>query len=400
MRKQAVAVVIAGFFSIFISFAVRYTYGLLLPYMLPALDITKAQAGVIYSSYFITYLIFSPLLGILVDRYDPKIILTLFIGVLGLGTLMMSFSTSLLSASLFFAMAGLGQSAGWVPVVILVQRWVREERRGTAVAVVDLGSGTGIIVVSLVIPLIVVAFGWRGAWTSLGVFGLLVAVSNFFLVSNPPSAPSVDEIRQMPKANPTFLQAYRIVMGAPAFWLIGVAYALVGFCILIPFAFLTTYATSALSLSYPTAASLIGILAFAGICGKLSLAHISDKIGRPYIMMLCGILNCTGVLGMALARSFIPLLVGTTLFGVGYGATWPVYAAASRDFFNKEFAGRVMGLWTLFLGLGSIISPVLAGWAIDFSGSFFWAFILSGGAAAMSCIILVPLLRMTPVEQY
>ena len=190
MKKQAILVIIAGFCCIFVSFAVRYAYGLLLPYMIPALGVTKAQAGTIYSSYFMAYMVFSPILGILIDRFDAKVLLTVFIGLLGLGTFLMAFATTLSQACLFFGLAGLGQSAGWVPVVTLVQRWVSERRRATAIAIVDLGSGSGIILVSLILPLLISAFHWQGAWIGLGVAGMVVAVLNFFLISNPPD-PSV-----------------------------------------------------------------------------------------------------------------------------------------------------------------------------------------------------------------
>ena len=102
MSKRAILVIIAGFGCIFVSFAVRYAYGLLLPYMLPALGVTKAQAGTIYSSYFFTYMVFSPILGILIDRFDAKLILTLFIGLLGFGTFLMAFATTLPQACIFF----------------------------------------------------------------------------------------------------------------------------------------------------------------------------------------------------------------------------------------------------------------------------------------------------------
>ena len=70
MSKRAVAIIIAGFFTVFIAFAVRYAYGLLLPHMIPSLAMSKAGAGIIYSSYFIAYTIFAPVLGLLVDRSD------------------------------------------------------------------------------------------------------------------------------------------------------------------------------------------------------------------------------------------------------------------------------------------------------------------------------------------
>ena len=44
MSHRAVAIVIAGFFTVFLAFAVRYSFGLLLPEMLPALAISKTEA--------------------------------------------------------------------------------------------------------------------------------------------------------------------------------------------------------------------------------------------------------------------------------------------------------------------------------------------------------------------
>lgn len=398
MSKRTVAVIVAGFCCIFVSFAVRYAYGLLLPHMLPDLDITKAQAGTIYSAYFIAYMVFSPILGLLVDRFDARMILTVFIGLLGLGTLLMAFATNLLFASLFFGLAGLGQSAGWVPVITLVQRWVSERRRGTAIAVVDLGSGMGIIVVSLTIPVITAALSWRGAWTYLGILGLVVAGLSFFMISNPPSQNAEAPSSPSPSVDLTLVQVYRMVMGTPAFWLIGISYSLVSFCILIPFAFLTAYATLGLFISYRVAAYLIGAVALAGICGKLTLAHISDRIRRVYVMILCGVLTCAGTLGMAFSQSFGGLMCCAVIFGVGYGAIWPVYGAAARDYFKKEYAGRIIGLWTLFLGVGSIVSPVLAGWTVDVSGGYMWAFILAAGAAALSAGTLIPVLGMKSMQ--
>ena len=94
MTKRTIGVIVAGFFTLFIAFAIRYSYGLILPHMMPSLAISKTEAGVIFSSYFITATILSPLIGILVDRFDTKIILTVFVAVLGAGTYLMSFSSS------------------------------------------------------------------------------------------------------------------------------------------------------------------------------------------------------------------------------------------------------------------------------------------------------------------
>ena len=153
MSNRALAIIISGFLTVFVAFAIRYAYGLLLPHMLSSLAISKTGAGIIYSSYFIAYTVFSPVLGLLVDRSDARILLTLFVTLLGIGAYLMSFSFSIIHASLFFALAGIGHSACWVPVVTVVLRWVSERRRGMALAIVDLGSAISIVVWSIMIPL-------------------------------------------------------------------------------------------------------------------------------------------------------------------------------------------------------------------------------------------------------
>ncbi len=108
--------------------------------MLPSLSISKAQAGIIYFSYFIAYTAFAPLLGLLSDRYDVRIMLTVFVALMGAGAFLMAYPRSQLQASLFFAVAGVGCSACWAPVMGLAQRWTSDKRRGMSLAFVDAGS--------------------------------------------------------------------------------------------------------------------------------------------------------------------------------------------------------------------------------------------------------------------
>lgn len=394
MSKRAVGIIISGFFTLFVSFAIRYAYGLLLPYMLPSLVISKTGAGIIYSSYFIAYTVFSPVLGLMVDRYDAKVLLSLFVAILGIGAYLMSFSSTVIHASLFFALAGIGHSACWVPVVTVVQRWVSERRRGTVLAIVDLGSASGIAVWSIVIPLIVGAFSWRGGWVSLGLLAFMVAGLNFFLMKSHPPAESDVQAPRAAFSSPMPIKAvYRAIFREVKFYLIGLSYLLISFSILIPFAFLATYATQELLIPYKSAASLVAVIAVAGAFGKLFLGHISDITGRVRVMMLCGALTATGALGMAYSQGFSMLAIFTTVFGIGYGTIWPVYAASARDFFSKDYAGSVIGLWTLYHGAGSIFAPMIAGWTIDATGSYVWAFILSVISAVMSLLLLVPISR-------
>lgn len=392
MGRRVVAIIIAGFSTVFVAFAIRYAYGLLLPEMLSSLSISKTEAGIIYSSYFLTATLFSPALGLLVDRWDARVILTVFVALLGMGACLMSFSTTVLQASFFFAIVGIGHSACWAPVVTVVLRWVSEKRRGVALSIVDLGSTVSIAFWSIMIPLMIGPYGWRTVWVCVGVLGLLAAGMNFFLVRGHPSAePENPASKAPPKAQISIKAAYTAILRDKRFHLIGFSYLLISFSILIPFLFLTAYATQELKMSYSSAAGLLAVAGVAGAIGKLILGPLSDVVGRLKVMMLCGLLIAAGALGFAYVRGFVVLIFFTAIFGVGYGTIWPVFAASARDLFSKDYAGSIVGLWTLYHGLGSIVAPVFAGWTIDASGTYFWAFILSVTSAILSSLLLLPL---------
>ncbi|MBP1697199.1 MAG: major facilitator superfamily 1, partial [Deltaproteobacteria bacterium] len=359
MTKRTIGVIVAGFFTLFIAFSIRYSYGLILPYMLPSLAISKTEAGVIFSSYFITCTLLAPVFGTLADRFDTRVILTMFVAVLGVGAYLMSFSSSVIQACIFFAMVGIGHSACWAPVVTVVMRWVSQKRRGIIISIVDLGSTAGIAVCGLMIPVIIGGSSWRTVWVSLGITAFVVAGMNFFLVrSHPQGQPGTQDPENEQKVQVPVKEAYKTIFRDSKFYLIGFSYLFISFSILIPFIFLATYATQELRIPYASAAGLLVVIAITGAMGKLILGYVSDRVGRIKIMMLCGLLTASGTLGMAYAQKLSMLFIFSMIFGIGYGTLWPVYAASARDLFPKNYSGSIIGLWTLFHGLGSIISPV------------------------------------------
>jgi MFS family permease len=399
MSKRAVVIIFAGFLTVFIAYAIRYAYGMLLPEMLHALSISKAQAGVVYSSYFIAYTICSPLLGLLADRYNVRAILTLFVVILGTGAFLMSYSSSVLNASLFFTLAGIGHSACWVPVAALVQRWVSDKRRGIALSLVDLGSGVGIIFWGSVLPVIVAAYSWREGWVSLGVIAFLVAGFNSIFVRNPPGEGDTRQ-RSGNEGLPeeSIKTTYMGLIKNAKFWLIGFSYLLVAFSIMIPFAFLSTYAVEGLKTSYEMATRLVALIGFLGIVGKLILGSLSDTLGRIRVMLICCTFLALGSLGMAFSRGLVLLTLFTGIFGLGYGALWPLYAAAARDYFPQKVAGSVIGLWTIFLGVGCIVSPIISGWAIDMTETYTAAFALSLTASVIALMLLLPIPNISSTQ--
>ncbi len=396
MSQRAIGVLFACFAVIFVHYAIRYSYGTLLPEMLPSLSITKAQAGMIYSSYFIAYTALSPVLGLLSDRYDVRIILTLFVALMGGGAFLMAYPTSQLQASLFFGVAGVGCSACWAPVMALAQRWTTESRRGMSLSFVDAGSSLGVMAAGAITPLIAVAYDWRAGWMSLGVLAFILAIVSFFLVQSYPktqSNPSPQDGGRRRLVGITYKQLF----SDTRFWLIGLAYLFTGFASIVPFAFISTYAVQELSLPYDSATRLVTIIGVGGITGKVVLGPISDKLGRIKILVISAILIAGGNLAIAYSRGWM-LMVFTFIFGIGYGACWAMYAACASDFFSKQAAGGIIGLWTVYLGIGCMLSPILAGWIADATGTLMWSFLIAMAGGIASLLLLLPMLKASQVR--
>jgi MFS family permease len=387
MSARARAIILAGFLTVSIAYAIRYGYGMLLPAMLPDLGVSKAQAGAIFSTYFVIYTLATPLLGALSDRFNYRLLLSAFTAVMAAGVLLMASARNLLQIHLFYALAALGHAACWAPVTALVQKWVPDHKRGTALSFVTMGVGLGIPLWSVLLPAIVRAANWRAGWRAMGVFALGVAALNLILVRNPHPPNSIDE-----RSSPRRLgagAAYRDLFRAPRFWVVGTAYLFVGFNVIIVFTFLPIYAREALELSYALSTRFVAVIALSGIVGQLTLGPLSDTMGRIRVMVICGLIMGAACLGMGVVRAPWALYALAAFYGWGYGAVWPVYAAAAGDFFDKSQTGGIVGLWTVFLGLGSVVSPVVCGWTIDHTGAYTWAFLLGLFSGLLSAVVLL-----------
>ena len=238
---------------------------------------------------------------------------------------------------------------------------------------------------------------------SLGILAFVIAGTNFFLVRSYPEEKLEHRYSRyrMPEkhAREPIALTYISLLRDLKFWLLALSYLFIGFSILIPFTFVSTYAVQELTLSYEIAARLVTVIGIAAIVGKLVLGPVSDIIGRIKVMMLCAALVAAGCLGIAYSERLLTLILFIITFGLGYGAIWSMYAASASDFFSKESAGTIVGLWVLYFGIGSIFSPIIAGWIGDITGTLSCSFILTMVGALIALFLLMPMLKISSIDK-
>ncbi|MEW6661547.1 MAG: MFS transporter [Bacillota bacterium] len=101
----------------------------------------------------------------------------------------------------------------------------------------------------------------------------------------------------------------------------------------------------------------------AGISIPL-LGFLSDKIGRKKILIpalimygLGGLLS--GIAAWLLPNSYIVLLVGRVIQGIGAAGTAPIAMALAGDIFQNQERSKALGVIEAANGLGKVISPIL-----------------------------------------
>jgi sugar phosphate permease len=307
-------------------------------------------------------------------------------------------ASSLITAILFHGIVGIGAAAVWTPVSALIQKWFGATKRGLALGILSPSYALGFGLMGIILPTIVKNYSWRMGWYLLGASGLLLIAINFlFLRDDPeklgllPWGETAKSIPSPPPSKTTF--NYWDIIKERTFWLIGASYFFISLGVYIVSDFIVTYGVVELKVPYPVASTFISIMALTSIVGGFVLMTLSDYIGRAKLLVIIHSLLALSILFIILAKGDISLLrVGIGWFGFIYGPIFPMYAACARDYFPKEVAGTVIGLLTLFYGIGAMVGPIMGGHLTDLMGTFRWSFGI-GAIAALSAGILVGFLR-------
>jgi MFS family permease len=372
------------FLNAFISYGIRLGYGIVIPEMIRSIEITRTQAGTIFNTYILAYITFSPLAGNLTDRFGARRVMTLFTVILGIGTILMGSASQFPSAALYFAIVGIGAAAMWNPPLTVLQRWFTERHRGMVAGILGAGSGLGFALAGWLFPRIVEAQSWRWCWYIFGILALIMIPINAVLLRDKPEdlklkpwgdrAQLSEKFSKDSQIKPSFHSFLR----SKVFWKIGLSLCMISFALYLVTTFFIDYINLELGFSFAVASSFATIHGLALVVGVLSITILSDRIGRRLTIFGSNLICSLGVAGILLSGQNRPLLiVNVAVLGAFYGAIWSLYGASGGDYFNKQIVGTVLGMWTIFYGVGSISGHLFGGWVRDTTGSFQVAFSVS-----------------------
>ena len=157
------------------------------------LALSDEQAGLLMTGFVIVYMLTSPIFGTLGDRRGRPGLLALGVGIWSIATALGGLARSFLGLFAARATVGVGEAAYGTIAPAMLADYFPKEKRGRVFAIffaaIPIGSAAGYALGGLMD----IKFGWRAAFTIVGVPGLLLALLCLKLKDPPRGAQDADE---------------------------------------------------------------------------------------------------------------------------------------------------------------------------------------------------------------
>jgi MFS family permease len=280
----------------------------------------------------------------------------------------------------------MGGAAGGahISMTTLPMAWFDKNRLGRALGIVTGGTGLGIIVTGLLLPVLLSSLGkgaWRQCWVFLSVMTLAVAMMGWILLKEkpvtipvPPAIPEKNIVT--PQATPEFTLKTLFVH-----------YFVFGFAYNIYATYFVAFMVDEVHLSGKLAGLIWSLFGWTCLASGLVWGSLSDRLGRKTALLWNNLLISLALLIPLLFHH--PLLLGTSsfLFGFTFLGTITIVAASVGDL-TVEKKASVYGLITLVHGIGQFLGTTSGGYLKDLTGSFH-ATLLSSLLGFVLCCVLI-----------
>ncbi len=166
----------------FYEFLLRISPSVMVPELMASFGITASTVGVLSAFYLYAYAPMQLPVGIMMDRYGIKTILSSASILCGIGALFFSWSASLTGASFGRLLIGAGSSFAFVAMLYISSHWFPASKRafliGLANSVAMLGASAGAGPLTTAIH----SFGWQGTISAFGFFGIALGIAVYFVL--------------------------------------------------------------------------------------------------------------------------------------------------------------------------------------------------------------------------
>jgi MFS family permease len=391
-----------AFVTMAVAVTTRTAFSLLLPPLVSEFGWDRGLAAGAFSFGFLVSAVLSPMVGRLMDRRGPRLVIEIGVVLMAAGLLLAPAMTQPwhLYATLGVLVGGGANLMSFTAQSLFLPNWF-VRRRGLAISIAFSGVGVGAIVLLPWLQVIIQYDGWRSSCWAMALLAVLVlGPINLFVWrapqqlgllpdGSPPVGATAAGHRASNIVDPDWTSiewTLRLALRTGRFWWLVLGY----FCALVAWYAVQVHQTKFLidiGFSALDAAWALGLVSVVAIPGQIGLGALSDRIGREWVWTAgcAGFAICyVALLLLERAPAFALLYVMVISQGfLGYALT-SVMAPIAAEIFEGPHYGSIFGTLTVALIAGGAAGPWVAGVLHDMTGSYRPAFLLAIGCCVVS----------------
>jgi OFA family oxalate/formate antiporter-like MFS transporter len=379
----------------------QYGWSLFVDPMVKLQGWTRAEIAGAFSFFVLAETWLVPVEGWFVDKFGPRIVVTIGGILVALAWTVNSMASSLSMLYVGAAIGGVGAGAVYGTCVGNAVKWF-VGRRGLAVGLTAAGFGAGSAATVLPILYVIGHYGYQSAflWFGLGQ-GIVILV-----VSQALRAPSVAIKPLVEVHNPQTRRSYAPmeVLKTPMFWLLYVMFVLVAAGGLI-----VTAQFASIAADYGVAKHHISLIGIAGTVLTVALVidnvlnglarpffgWISDKIGREQTMFIAFLLDALAIWALAqYGHDPILFIVCAGAIYFTWGEIYSLFPSTCTDAYGPKYATTNAGMLYTAKGTASLLVPLSA--YVAAKGD--WHMVFWIGAAANVIVALLAVVVLRPMR--
>jgi MFS family permease len=347
---------------------------------------SRSELSSVYSIYMVANGLSAPFVGVLFDRWGPRLVYLLGVGSLGFGYFLAGNLTQLWQFHLCIGVAGgIGISAiGMVPSASLISRWFPNST-STAIGIAYAGFGAGTLVLVPFAQYLNQAVGWREAYHVMGG-SLLIALPIVMLLpwrviragygAREKLSHRLDAVDvSLPSAatpEPPKSSPLRAALRHSGFWGLAQAFFFTSVVVYTVLVQMIAYLVST-GFTPIEAASAFGFAGMFSVLGVGLAGRLADVLGPRRTATLT--FTCT-TLGLAslLALSYFPshwfLMSFVAFFGIAQGARGPIISGLCSKLFPGPGLATIYGVTYACMSVGAASGAMMSGLLYDWTGGY------------------------------
>ncbi|TCW08531.1 oxalate/formate antiporter [Raoultella sp. BIGb0138] len=357
----------------------QYVWTLLTRPLTEKLGVGLAELQVTFSLLIILQTFFSPFQGKLVEKFGPRLLISIGTVMAGLSWVLSAQVTGLAALYLVYGcLGGLGTGIVYIGVVGLMVKWF-PQHRGFAAGAVAAGYGMGAIMTTFPISL---SLGSYGLERTMTVFGIIFAAVGLLASQGlrlPPARGTLPASHRVAQSSHQFTS--REMLRQPLFWLMFAMMAMMSTSGLMVTSQMAVFAedfgiSKAVVFGMAALPLALTIDRFTNGLTRPLFGLISDRYGREQTMFIAFALEGVAMMLWLACRDdplLFVLLSGVVFFG--WGEIFSLFPSTLTDTFGSEYAAANYGWLYISQGIGSIFGGPLAallyqhthGWHVVFS---------------------------------